>query len=84
MTTDPLIARLLDALDKFSIPQQSALVCAQTVASMLGVSRRTVFRMRQRGELPPPIEVSSNIVRWKLSDIQEHLKSLKTRSPRRP
>lgn len=75
------IATLLPSL---SAPVAPEFVSADDVAVILRVSRRTVFRMRQRGELPPPVEVSRRIVRWRLTELQEHLAKLKPRKPHRP
>jgi predicted DNA-binding transcriptional regulator AlpA len=69
-----------------SVPSASVapeLVSADDVALILRVSRRTVFRLRQRGDLPPPVEVTRNIVRWRLSELHEHLAKLQARKPRR-
>lgn len=43
------------------------------VASVLGFARHTVSRLRTRGELPPPVEASANIVRWRSADVKKCL-----------
>jgi predicted DNA-binding transcriptional regulator AlpA len=58
------------------------LLSAKDVAEMLRVSRRTVFRLRARGDLPAPVELSANIVRWRVADLQEYLSRLKSRRSR--
>lgn len=58
-------------------------VSADDLAAMLRVSRRTVFRLRQRGALPAPVEVARNIVRWRLSDVRVYLDQLAVRKVRR-
>ena len=58
-------------------------VTAEDIAEILRISIRTVYRLRARGDLPQPIEVSKNIVRWLSSDIREYLAGLKPRTPRR-
>jgi predicted DNA-binding transcriptional regulator AlpA len=50
---------------------------------MLRVSRRTVFRMRQRGELPAPVEVTRSIVRWRMAEVRAYLEGLVVRRPQR-
>jgi len=54
-------------------------ISAENIAAILRVSVRTVYRLRARGVLPPPVEVSRNIVRWRWSEIAQYLDSLKTR-----
>lgn len=54
-------------------------ISAEDIAAILSVSIRTVFRLRARGVLPAPVEVSRNIVRWRRSAIQTYLDSLKDR-----
>jgi predicted DNA-binding transcriptional regulator AlpA len=41
------------------------------------VSKRTIWRWVAEGRLPPPLAVTRRIRRWKASEIQEHLDSLK-------
>ncbi len=50
-----------------------AVVSVREVAELLGVNARTVWRMAQRGELPAPIRLGERVVRWRLSDLREHL-----------
>jgi prophage regulatory protein len=50
-----------------------AVVSVREVAELLGVNARTVWRMAQRGEIPAPIRLGERIVRWRLSDLREHL-----------
>jgi len=50
-----------------------AVVCVREVAELLGVNPRTVWRMAQTGDIPAPIRLSERVVRWRLSDLREHL-----------
>lgn len=50
-----------------------AVVSVREVAELLGVNPRTVWRMAQSGEIPAPIRLGERIVRWRLSDLREHL-----------
>ncbi len=50
-----------------------AVINVREVAELLGVSARTVWRMSQRGEIPAPIRLGDRVVRWRLSDLREHL-----------
>lgn len=60
------------------------LLTKNDVAAMLRVSRRTVSRLRVRGELPAPVVLGANIVRWRAADVEEYLNRLKDRPPRQP
>ncbi|ADG68471.1 Prophage CP4-57 regulatory [Planctopirus limnophila DSM 3776] len=46
------------------------LATAESVASMLSISLRTLWRMRSAGKLPAPVRVGKS-TRWRVSDIQE-------------
>lgn len=48
------------------------LLCVRQVAELLGVHARSVWRMAQTGEIPPPIRLGERVVRWRLSDLREH------------
>lgn len=50
-----------------------AVVSVREVAELLGVNPRTVWRMAQTGDIPAPIRLSDRVVRWRLSDLREHL-----------
>ncbi|MGE3323717.1 MAG: helix-turn-helix transcriptional regulator [Phycisphaerales bacterium] len=50
-----------------------AVVSVREVAELLGVNPRTVWRMAQTGDIPAPIRLGERIVRWRLSDLREHL-----------
>lgn len=52
------------------------------LAERLSISEVTIWRMRNRGELPPRIQISSRAVGWLESDIEEWLNSQKGSSPR--
>lgn len=50
-----------------------AVINVREVAELLGVNARTIWRMAQRGEIPAPIRLGDRVVRWRLSDLREHL-----------
>ncbi|MFO0860647.1 MAG: helix-turn-helix domain-containing protein [Phycisphaerales bacterium] len=50
-----------------------AVINVREVAELLGVNTRTVWRMAQAGDIPAPIRLSERVVRWRLSDLREHL-----------
>ena len=45
------------------------------LASLLGVSKTTLWRMEKAGELPKRYSISERIVGWKESDIEKWLES---------
>lgn len=49
------------------------LLNVERVAGLLGVHPRSVWRMAQTGEIPRPIRLGERVVRWRLSDLREHL-----------
>jgi len=49
------------------------MVGVREVAELFGVNVRTIWRLSQRGEIPAPIRLSERVVRWRLSDLREHL-----------
>jgi predicted DNA-binding transcriptional regulator AlpA len=53
------------------------LLTAEDVAQILQISPRTVWRWRRAGRLPPPLRYSKSCVRWRASDIQQHLAGLR-------
>ena len=52
------------------LPTQPTLLSVQQLASMLSVSKRTVWRMLSAGELIEPIRVRGN-TRWRHAEVQE-------------
>lgn len=63
--------RLMDEIT--SRKADVAVVNVREVAELLGVNARTVWRMAQTGDIPAPIRLSERVVRWRLSDLREHL-----------
>ncbi len=45
----------------------------RAVAETLGVSRNTIWRMVQRGDLPHPLKISTGVVGWRRSEIDAFL-----------
>ncbi len=45
------------------------LLNAETVAEILSLSKRTIFRLDSSGKIPAPIRINGS-VRWRESDIQ--------------
>jgi len=51
----------------------NALLDADDLADLFGVSRRTVFRLRARGAIPRPLKIGGTLLRWRLNDIVQFL-----------
>ena len=49
--------------------QNCQLLSAKTLAKMLSLSARTVWRLRSSGKLPEPVKVGGAI-RWRQQDIE--------------
>ncbi len=62
--------------------QGGDLLTPADVAAMLKVSKRTVFRLRAAGVLPPPLELSTNLIRWRAEDIVNFINGLQVRRRR--
>lgn len=45
------------------------LIDAAALASLLSVSKPTVWRLKEAGKLPPAIALTSQCIRWRRSDI---------------
>ena len=45
------------------------------LADRFGVSRQTLWRMRRRGDLPRPLQISSNVVGWRQSTVDRWLEA---------
>jgi predicted DNA-binding transcriptional regulator AlpA len=51
-------------------------------ARLLRISKRTLFRLRAKHAIPEPVEISTNTIRWRVSDVQAYLESLQSRRVR--
>lgn len=49
------------------------LLNVRQVADLLGVHSRSIWRMVQTRSIPAPIRLTERVVRWRLSDLREHL-----------
>lgn len=49
------------------------LLTVRQVAELLGIHTRSVWRMSLTGAIPAPIRLGHRVVRWRLSDLREHL-----------
>jgi len=49
--------------------EHSILLNADDLAELLGISKRTVWRLRSAGAMPPPVQIGSSI-RWQRSEIE--------------
>jgi excisionase family DNA binding protein len=55
------------------------LLTPQEFADRLAVGVRTLWRMVERGEVPPPIRFNRKLVRWRMCDVAEYVEGLRTR-----
>jgi excisionase family DNA binding protein len=51
---------------------------ARQVASRLGISVRTLWRMLRRGGFPAPIRYNRKLVRWRSADVDRFIQSRQT------
>ena len=57
-------------IDNATNDSPDRLIPVGDVAAMLGVSRRTVWRLADAGKLPPPLRIGGSL-RWRLADVQQ-------------
>jgi len=50
---------------------QATMISPDSLARMLGVSIRTVYRYIEAGILPPPMRFSEKVMRWPRETIEE-------------
>ena len=84
MTANTIVGDRLIAPVHSAVDLTAEFLTSDEFARILRVSKRTLFRLRARGDLPIPVEIATNIVRWRSSDVRGYLASLKNRQPRRP
>ena len=54
------------------IKQDPALIGPKSVGEMLDISKRSVDRLRDRGALPPPVQIpGSRLIKWQKSVIDK-------------
>lgn len=49
------------------------LLTVRQVAELLGVHVRSIWRLSQTGDIPAPIRLGERVVRWRLSELRDHL-----------
>ena len=52
------------------------LINIKQVASILGITPRTIYREIQRGTFPKPIHLTKRQTRWRMADIEAHVAKL--------
>jgi predicted DNA-binding transcriptional regulator AlpA len=55
---------------------ESELLDVKSVAKLLSCSPRTVWRLRDRGAIPPPIILARGIIRWRRATLLRWLDEL--------
>jgi predicted DNA-binding transcriptional regulator AlpA len=63
-------------------PPPDEFLTPDALAGLLKVSKRTIFRLRAKALLPDPVEISTNIIRWRASDVRNYLDTLRPRKAR--
>ena len=51
------------------------------VVAMTGLSRMTIYRLEERGQFPPRLQLSANTVGWREDDIAQWMTALPTGGP---
>jgi prophage regulatory protein len=57
------------------------MLTVRQLASLLKVSRRTIWRWLAQGRLPTPVRYSRTCVRWKASTVRRYLDRLDVARP---
>lgn len=65
-----------------SNPTPSLTLNTEAVAQLLGVSKRTVYRLLDAGQIPRPIKLG-NATRWRRSDVELFVKAGSVRAFKR-
>lgn len=58
-----------------TVPLESPLLTVQELSAMLRISVSSVWRLRERGKLPPGIRLGHS-VRWRRKDVEEFIRKL--------
>ena len=57
-------------MDRSTITEEALLLDVKSIAKMLGVSWRTVYRLSDAGKMPRPLKVGSHLVRWNRAAVE--------------
>jgi excisionase family DNA binding protein len=61
-----------------------SLLNVDQVAKVLGISRRSVWALASRGDLPPGRRIGARLVRWPRSEIDKFVRNAPRASKGRP
>lgn len=56
-----------------AVPEPVRLLTADEVGEILGVNRRAVWRLRNEGRLPAPLNLGKKLWRWRESELLRHI-----------
>ncbi len=57
------------------------LLTCNDVLQLTGIkSRTTIWRRVKNGKFPPPVDIGSSRIRWRLSDVEEWISALPNRT----
>lgn len=60
------------------------LLCSHQIAALLGISKRTLERLRSSGEFPAPdLRLGPRILRWRSSTVRAWLEAQSSKQVRR-
>ena len=59
---------------------EAHLLDVKAVAEFYRVSPRTVWDLSAAGRIPAPIRISPRTIRWRMSDLIEHVQQMQTAS----
>lgn len=57
------------------LPSEYIFLSPSEIARMFRVGRTTIWRARQQGAFPEPVEVVPGVHRWRLSDVLAHFEA---------
>lgn len=64
-----------DSGNIIAAPSAALLMSVKDVAKLLGVSVRSVWRMRKRGQLPSPLPLAKQTLRWRREEVEQWIAS---------
>lgn len=67
------------------VPDPEELLTANQVCRLLKISRRTFYRMRAAGQLPPPVlQPNRTLLRWRRGDLRGEVVSMQIKDMATP
>lgn len=60
--------------------KENPLICQRDLCRFIGVSRSTLFRWEKDGSFPRRLRIGQRRIAWRLTDVEDWLKSRRTPS----